>query len=304
MSLSVRINGWKDIRRCVEDVSVLVVRCRVEMSGSAVGSVGSDRIQMSTVRQKLRRLVKLERQHFGLALRDSAVGELARISAVARDQLLRCFIQLLLFSDDSGHFRSLFCSVEVALYSSHEGASFYTTLGSCSGLELDREVAVFDSVFVCAEGWTSRIGAGHFLVQNLCGSEECVGHDQVWAEWFLFDEGPRLKVRECLESHLVLAKSWPKRGLSAGRKETMRECRKERAELCGMRASAFVMFCHGIDQARVDCGEFWAFPVTRRDLRVSEYPVEKLRTIPIDLGQNLIYFQMHRRHVYGQQVCF
>ncbi|KZV57282.1 hypothetical protein F511_39875 [Dorcoceras hygrometricum] len=56
------------------------------------------------------------------------------------------------------------------------------------------------------------------------------------------------------------------------------------------------------DRARVDCVEFCTCPVTRRDLRVSEYPVEKLRTIPIDLGQNLIYFQMHRRHVYEQQV--
>ncbi|KZV31812.1 hypothetical protein F511_27512 [Dorcoceras hygrometricum] len=53
MSLSVRISGWKDIRRCVEDVCfvyrVLDQPCRVEMSGSAVGSVVSDRIQMSAV---------------------------------------------------------------------------------------------------------------------------------------------------------------------------------------------------------------------------------------------------------------
>ncbi|KZV30771.1 hypothetical protein F511_40697 [Dorcoceras hygrometricum] len=33
----------------------------------------------------------------------------------------------------------------------------------------------------------------------------------------------------------------------------------------------------------VGCDEFWACPLTRLDRTMSEYPVEKPRTIPIDL---------------------
>ncbi|KZV27212.1 thioredoxin [Dorcoceras hygrometricum] len=117
------------------------------------------------------------------------------------------------------------------------GVAFAWFINETLDLQLMVEIPISDLIY---------IGIQHYLgVQGLLlpledlwvdvrsRFEECVGHGRIRAEGFLFVEGPRLKVRECLESHLVLAKSWPKRDLSAGRKETMHECgKKERVELC------------------------------------------------------------------------
>ncbi|KZV30055.1 hypothetical protein F511_24922 [Dorcoceras hygrometricum] len=117
------------------------------------------------VRQKLRRFDKLERQRFEWS---SLYQLLVMItSAVERYDALRLLVcesavGSKLSAVDSRRFQSLFCTVEVALYSSREGASSYTSFGSYSWLKLDREVAIFGSVFVCAgfPGYSAGRGVG------------------------------------------------------------------------------------------------------------------------------------------------